>query len=99
MKINSDIKIGQYVKSKAGRDKNHVFIIVGIIDHEYVLLSDGDVRRIEKPKKKKHKHLFEINQISDVVREKVKDDKKLTNLTIRREIEKLDLNKVKTGGF
>lgn len=99
MKINSDIKIGQYVKSKAGRDKNHVFIIVDIIDHEYVLLSDGDVRRIEKPKKKKYKHLFEINQISDVVREKIKDDKKLTNLTIRREIEKLDLNKIKTGGF
>lgn len=99
MKINGDIQIGQYVRSKAGRDKNHVFIVIDILDHEYVLLTDGDVRRIEKPKKKKLKHLFEINQISEAVREKMKDDKKLTNLTIRREIEKLDLNKIKTGGF
>lgn len=99
MKINSDIKIGQYVRSKAGRDKNHVFIVIDVLDHEYVLLSDGDVRRIEKPKKKKIKHLFEIDQISEVVREKINDDKKLTNLTIRKEIEKLDLSKIKTGGF
>lgn len=99
MKINSDIKIGQYVRSKAGRDKNHVFIVIDVLDHEYVLLSDGDVRRIENPKKKKIKHLFEINQISEVVREKINDDKKLTNLTIRKEIEKLDLSKIKTGGF
>lgn len=99
MKKISDINIGQYVRSKAGRDKNHIFIVINIVDNEYVLLSDGDVRRIEKPKKKKLKHLFEINQISEVVSEKIKDDKKLTNLTIRKEIEKLDLSKIKTGGF
>ncbi len=99
MKIIGSIKIGQYVRSKAGRDKNHVFIVIGIIDHEYVLLTDGDLRRIEKPKKKKIKHLFEINQLSDVVSEKVNDDKKLTNLMVRKEIEKLDLSKIKAGGF
>ncbi|MBN2796190.1 MAG: KOW domain-containing RNA-binding protein [Clostridia bacterium] len=95
----SNIQIGQYVRSKAGRDKNHVFIVLEVIDTEYVSLVDGDVRRIERPKKKKIKHLFEFNQISDMVREKIKDDKKLTNLMIRKEIEKFDLNQVKVGGF
>ncbi len=99
MKIIGNIKIGQYVRSKSGRDKNHVFIVIGIIDHEYVLLTDGDLRRVEKPKKKKIKHLFEINQVSEVVSEKVNDDKKLTNLMVRKEIEKLDLSKIKAGGF
>jgi ribosomal protein L14E/L6E/L27E len=99
MKKISNIEIGQYVRSKAGRDKNHVFIVLEILDAEYVLLIDGDVRRIEKPKKKKIKHLFVFDQVSDVVRDKIRNDKKLTNLMIRKEIEKFDLNRVKVGGF
>lgn len=99
MKIVSSIQLGQYVRSKAGRDKNHIFIVLEVIDHEYVLVADGDVRRIESPKKKKIKHLYEYKQISDVVREKKTDDKKLTNLMIRKEIEKFDLNQVNLGGF
>ncbi len=99
MKIVSGIQIGQYVRSKAGRDKNHIFLVLDIIDHEYVLLVDGDSRRIEKPKKKKIKHLYEYKQISDVVREKKTDDKKLTNLMIRKEIEKFDVNQNNLGGF
>jgi ribosomal protein L14E/L6E/L27E len=99
MKIVSSIQVGQYVRSKAGRDKNHIFIVLEVIDHEFVLVADGDVRRIESPKKKKIKHLYEYKQISDVVREKKTDDKKLTNLMIRKEIEKFDLNQVNLGGF
>jgi len=99
MKRISNIEIGQYVRSKAGRDKNHIFIVIAHVDDEYVLVVDGDVRRIERPKKKKSKHLFEFDQISEVVSEKVKDDKKLTNLMIRKEIEKFDLNQIKVGGF
>jgi ribosomal protein L14E/L6E/L27E len=99
MKIVSGIQIGQYVRSKAGRDKNHIFLVMEVIDHEYVLVADGDVRRVESPKKKKIKHLYEYKQISDVVREKKTDDKKLTNLMVRKEIEKFDLNQVNLGGF
>lgn len=99
MKKISNIQIGQYVRSKAGRDKNHVFIVIDVLDHEYVLLTDGDVRRLERPKKKKIKHLFEFAQISDVVREKIEDSKKLTNLMIRKEIEKFDPKGIKVGGF
>jgi len=99
MKKVGNIQIGQYVRSKAGRDKNHIFLVIQVVDHEYVLVVDGDVRRIEKPKKKKCKHLFEYNQMSDVVCDKVKDGKKITNLMIRKEIEKFDLNQIKTGGF
>lgn len=94
MKI-SNIQVGQYVRSRAGRDKNHIFVVLEIINDEYVYVVDGDVRRLESPKKKKLKHLNGYNQISVVVREKTKDDKKLTNLMIRKEIEKFDLSQVK----
>lgn len=99
MKIVSSIRVGQYVRSKAGRDKNHIFIVLEVIDHEYVMVTDGDIRRVESPKRKKTKHLYEYKQISDMVREKKTDDKKLTNLMIRKEIEKFDLNQVNLGGF
>ncbi len=99
MKKVGNIQMSQYVRSNARRDKNHIFIVVKVIDDEYVLVVDGDVRRIENPKRKKCKHLFDYNQMSEVVCEKIKDDKKITNLMIRKEIEKFDLNQIKVGGF
>jgi large subunit ribosomal protein L14e len=64
----SDITLGQIVHSKAGRDKGKYFIVVGIVDKEYVLLADGDLRKLSNPKKKKVKHLV----IHDVFEETIK---------------------------
>jgi len=86
-----EIKVGQYVKSKAGRDQGQVFIIFNIVDDKFVEIADGDLRRVEKPKLKKIKHLSIINKISEVIAEKVADSKKVSNLMVRREIEKLEL--------
>jgi ribosomal protein L14E/L6E/L27E len=86
-----EIKVGQYVSSKAGRDQGQVFIIIKIVDEKFVEITDGDLRRIEKPKLKKIKHLSKINKISEVIAEKVADGKKVSNLMVRREIEKLEL--------
>ncbi len=55
MVTTTDILIGQFVKSKAGRDKDRIFIIIEIVDEVYVRIVDGDLRRIESPKRKKIK--------------------------------------------
>lgn len=52
-----DIGVGQVVYSIAGRDADRKFIVVEIIDDCRVKVSDGDLRRIEKAKLKKLKHL------------------------------------------
>lgn len=49
--------IGRIAVSKAGRDKGRPFIIVGVVDEEYVLLADGCLRKLANPKKKKRKHM------------------------------------------
>ncbi len=49
--------IGSIAKSTAGRDRGRIFIIVGVLDDSHVLVADGRLRKIEKPKKKKLKHL------------------------------------------
>jgi ribosomal protein L14E/L6E/L27E len=91
MLTTTDISLGQFVKSKAGRDKDRIFIIIEIVDEVYVRIVDGDLRRIESPKHKKIKHLAKMNEVSDDIQQKLNDNRKVTNQMVRREIEKLGM--------
>lgn len=53
---------GEIVISKAGRDKGRSLIVLSLVDEHYVLLVDGDLRPLEKPKKKKIIHLQKTNR-------------------------------------
>ena len=55
MRINI-VEKGMLAKSKAGHDKGHLYIIYDV-DETYVYLVDGRIRTIDKPKKKKRKHV------------------------------------------
>ncbi len=87
-----ELSIGQYVRSKAGRDADRIFIIVGIVDDQYVLIADGDLRKVENPKRKKAKHLAKFNRISEDVSVKLAEGTSVNNATLRREIEKLGMH-------
>lgn len=83
-----DFVLGQVVMSRAGRDEGRKFVIVGFENTEYVLLVDGDLRKVEKPKKKKVKHLRRTNDISTYIAERLAKGEKLTNNIVRVELEK-----------
>lgn len=53
------LEIGMLAKSKAGHDKNKIYIIMDM-DDTYVYLTDGRIRPLECPKKKKRKHIQPI---------------------------------------
>ena len=55
MRINI-VEKGMLAKSKAGHDKGHLYVIYDV-DETYVYLVDGQIRTIDKPKKKKQKHV------------------------------------------
>ena len=77
----NDEHLGQIVFSRAGRDKGRYFIIIDKSDEDYVLISDGDLRRLENPKKKKIKHLIFTNkQVEDLFNKKTK----LTNADLKK---------------
>ena len=59
------MKIGTVVFSKRGRDKGRPFVVVSE-ESEYIYLVDGDVRPLEKPKKKKVKHVQPTNTVFDL---------------------------------
>lgn len=84
MEITTDLQIGQIVKSKAGRDKGKVFIIYQILDDNYVLVCDGDLRKLCSPKKKKVKHLAIYNTVLTEFAEKLQSNENLDDAFIRR---------------
>jgi ribosomal protein L14E/L6E/L27E len=53
---------GEIVRSRAGRDRGRAFVILKLIDEDYVLLVDGRLRTLERPKKKKRRHLLKASE-------------------------------------
>ncbi len=62
---------GMLAKSKAGHDKDHVYVIIDV-DETYVYLIDGKIRTMDRPKKKKKKHVqiilkqYDLTGLDDV---------------------------------
>jgi len=49
--------IGRVVQSTQGRDRGRLFIVMSVVDDDFVLMADGELRKVEHPKRKKIKHL------------------------------------------
>lgn len=65
---------GMLARSKAGHDAGRVYVITGA-DNAYVYLVDGKIRMLDRPKKKKKKHIqviFDKYDITDVDDVKIK---------------------------
>ncbi len=92
MEFTNNISIGQIVKSRAGRDKGNIFLVLDIIDDRYVLVVDGDLRKLDKPKKKKVKHLIVYNTVLTELKEKVDNNIKINNAYIRKLLEPFNKN-------
>ena len=65
---NNDL-IGKIVISTAGRDDKELYIVVDLIDEDYVLLANGYNKKVDKPKKKKLKHI----KLTDIVNNEIKE--------------------------
>ena len=56
--------VGQFATSKAGHDKDTLYVIVAE-EGDFVELSDGRLKPVENPKRKKRKHIQPINETVD----------------------------------
>lgn len=61
-----NMETGMFAKSKAGHDRNKLYIIIRS-DAEYVWLADGIYKTVEKPKKKKKIHIQVIRRIPETL--------------------------------
>lgn len=70
MDSTRDLKVGQVVSSKNGRDAHKVFVILEVVDDKYVLIANGENRTIKNPKKKKVNHLNIYKKVFDQIESK-----------------------------
>ncbi len=61
-----EYRIGQVVRSIAGRDNGKAFMVVRT-EPNYVYVADGETRKLEAPKKKKLKHIQGSYNVSEEI--------------------------------
>ncbi len=88
MPIKREIQKGQLVTSRAGRDKNTIYIIYDW-DTTFVYVVDGQYKRISNPKKKNINHLWYSEKIDQEINEKLSTGSKVTNKDIRDALDRL----------
>ena len=82
------INKGSVVISTAGRDSGNPFLVTDC-DDVYAYLCDGKIRPVEKPKKKKIKHLrFLSSDISEKITVKLETGIKVENAEVRKALSK-----------
>ena len=79
------IRISDIVVSNAGRDRDQLFYVIGT-EGVYTLLANGKDRRLEKPKRKKVKHVSKVLRAETRVAAKLIAGDKVLNSELRRDL-------------
>ncbi len=75
--------LGSVVYSVRGRDSGRYYMVVKVIDDQFVLISDGEKRLLETPKKKRYKHLKHNGVVIDKISKKLAENSVVYNQEIR----------------
>lgn len=76
--------IGKMVLSKRGRDKNHLYVVIGHLSDSYVILSNGSTKTVQMPKHKNLKHISVLDDVDDEIKESIMLRDRGTDLKIKR---------------
>ena len=76
-------EVGMLAKSLAGHDFGKLYVIIKV-DSEDVDLVDGIIRTVDKPKRKKKKHVQVIREIQQTVVDKIQNNQVIQNEEIKR---------------
>ena len=79
------IRISDVVVSNAGRDRDQLFYVIGT-EGVYTLLANGKDRPLEKPKRKKVKHVSKVLRAETRVAAKLIAGDKVLNSELRKDL-------------
>ena len=79
--------VGQVVYSKCGHDKGKAFIVTEI-EEDFLYLTDGKSRKMDKPKKKKTKHVQITNYYDDELKTKIENGEYLLDVDFVKALKK-----------
>ena len=81
----SDVNISAVVIATAGRDQGKLFYVIGT-DPVYLMLANGKDRSLDKPKRKKRKHIQKVLRSETRVAEKLRNGDRVLNSELRRDL-------------
>ena len=81
----SDFNISDVVKATAGRDQGKLFYVIGE-DDQFLLLANGKDRPLDRPKRKKRKHVQKVLRSETRVADKLRAGDKVLNSELRRDL-------------
>ena len=95
-----DIKISDVVVSTAGRDQGQFYYVIST-DEMFLMLVNGKDRTLDKPKRKKLRHVQKVLRSETRVAEKLRAGDKVLNSELRRDLASLsrDMQSDDLGGF
>ena len=96
----SDIQIADVVIATAGRETGKLFYVIAT-DGDYLSLVNGKDRTLEKPKRKKRRHIDRVLRSETRVAEKLRQGDKVLNSELRRDLAYLsrEMQSNNLGGF
>ena len=83
-----NISPADVVISTAGRDQGELFYVL-CTEEQFVTLVNGKNRTLEKPKRKKRKHVEKVLRSETRVAEKIRSGDKVLNGELRRDLASL----------
>ena len=81
----SDFNISDVVQATAGRDQGKLFYVIGE-DEQYLFLVNGKDRPLDRPKRKKRKHVQKVLRSETRVADKLRAGDKVLNSELRRDL-------------
>ena len=83
--LPDNFNISDVVVSTAGHDQGEIFYVIGT-DDQFLYLANGKDRTLDKPKRKKRKHVQKVLRSETRVAEKLIHGDKVLNSELRRDL-------------
>ena len=98
--LPDNIHISDVVVSTAGHDQGNLFYVIDE-DPVYLMLANGKDRTLDKPKRKKRKHVEKVLRSETRVADKLRFGDKVLNSELRRDLAYISqqLQSNNLGGF
>ena len=77
------VETGCVVRSKAGRDQGRLFLVVEEVDDDFVMIANGDLRKMDRLKKKRRKHLKPTGTVIQALRDRLSGGEKVEDHELR----------------
>ena len=81
------VEVGSFVISKAGRDEGRLFVVIQEVDADFVMIANGELRKLDRLKKKRRKHLKSTGRVAEELRARLADGKPVLDCELRSWLE------------